>query len=64
MLSNFVLAGETFLPASFIASSAERVQFNSVHFNGREIEVLRQVRLGKMNKEIAIALESAQQLSR
>jgi DNA-binding NarL/FixJ family response regulator len=52
----FVLAGETFLPASFIASSAERVQFNGVHFNGREIEVLRQVRLGKMNKEIAIAL--------
>jgi two-component system, NarL family, nitrate/nitrite response regulator NarL len=52
----FVLAGETFLPASFIASSAERVQFNGVHFNSREIEVLRQVRLGKMNKEIAIAL--------
>jgi two-component system nitrate/nitrite response regulator NarL len=52
----FVLAGETFLPASFIASSAERVQFNGIHFNGREIEVLRQVRLGKMNKEIAIAL--------
>jgi two-component system nitrate/nitrite response regulator NarL len=52
----FVLAGETFLPASFIASSTERVQFNDISFTAREIEVLRQVRLGKMNKEIALAL--------
>lgn len=52
----FVLAGETFLPASFIASSTERVQFNGISFTNREIEVLRQIRLGKMNKEIAIAL--------
>lgn len=52
----FVLAGETFLPASFIASSAERVQYNNISFSGREIEVLRQIRLGKMNKEIALSL--------
>lgn len=53
---NFVLAGETFVPATFIASPIVRVRFNDITLSSREIEVLRQVRLGKMNKEIAVTL--------
>lgn len=52
----FVLAGETFVPASFLASPTERLREDGLSLSQKEMEVLRQIRLGRMNKEIAQSL--------
>jgi len=52
----FVLAGETFVPASFLSSPSERMTEGGLNLSPKEIEVLRQIRLGRMNKEIAQSL--------
>jgi len=52
----FVLAGETFVPASFLSSPSERITEGGLNLSAKELEVLRQIRLGRMNKEIAQSL--------
>ena len=52
----FVLSGEIFVPADMWSSASDRVREGSLSLSQKEVEVLRQLRLGRMNKEIALDL--------
>ncbi|WP_096787028.1 response regulator transcription factor [Rhodobacter sp. CZR27] len=51
----FVLSGETYLPMQFVADTSSRPE-EPANLTAREIEVLKAIRSGLMNKEIALRM--------
>lgn len=52
----FVMAGETFVPAELLSQAADRNRGGALNLSEKEFEVLRQLQMGRMNKEIALDL--------
>lgn len=52
----FVMSGEIFVPAELLSQAVDRRRDNGFDLSQKEVEVLRQLRMGRMNKEIALAL--------
>lgn len=52
----FVMSGEVFVPAELLSQSLDRRREDGFNLSQKEVEVLRQLRMGRMNKEIALDL--------